>query len=48
MTVHNVEMQPGRGGQICRSAGCSATLTAREAKWAQIHLTLGRSASRVQ
>src|SRR5262249_28598832 len=25
MAVHNVEMQPGRGGQLCRSAGTSAT-----------------------
>lgn len=40
-TVHNVELQPGRGGQICRSAGCSATLTAREADWAQITLPSG-------
>src|SRR5436305_2800373 len=40
-TVHNVELQPGRGGQICRSAGCSATLTAREAEWAQITLPSG-------
>src|ERR1700736_3029835 len=30
MTVHNLELQPGRGGQICRSAGSRATLTARE------------------
>src|SRR5437868_2715249 len=28
MGIHNLEMQPGRGGQICRSAGCSGTLTA--------------------
>ncbi|HEV3257232.1 MAG TPA: 50S ribosomal protein L2 [Gemmataceae bacterium] len=41
MTVHNLEMQPGRGGQICRSAGTSATLTAREGKWAQITLPSG-------
>jgi large subunit ribosomal protein L2 len=41
MTVHNVEMQPGRGGQICRSAGASATLTAREGRWAQITLPSG-------
>jgi large subunit ribosomal protein L2 len=41
MTVHNVEMQPGRGGQICRSAGCSATLTARESGWAQLTLPSG-------
>ena len=26
--VHNIEMQPGRGGQLCRSAGTSATLNA--------------------
>jgi large subunit ribosomal protein L2 len=41
MSVHCVEMQPGRGGQICRSAGCSATLTAREGDWAQITLPSG-------
>jgi large subunit ribosomal protein L2 len=41
MTVHNVEMRPGRGGQICRSAGCSATLTAREAGWAQLTMPSG-------
>ncbi len=41
MTVHNLEMQPGRGGQICRSAGTSATLTARESHWAQITLPSG-------
>src|SRR5229473_1319912 len=41
MTIHNLEMQPGRGGQICRSAGTSATLTAREGKWAQVTLPSG-------
>lgn len=41
MTIHNIEMQPGRGGQICRSAGCSATLTARADDWAQITLPSG-------
>ena len=41
MTVHNVEMQPGRGGQMCRSAGSSGTLSAREADWAQIALPSG-------
>jgi large subunit ribosomal protein L2 len=41
MTIHNLEMQPGRGGQLCRSAGTSATLTAREGKWAQITLPSG-------
>ena len=41
MSVHNLEMQPGRGGQFCRSAGTSATLTAREGHWAQITLPSG-------
>ena len=41
MSVHNTEMQPGRGGQLCRSAGASATLTAREGRWAQITLPSG-------
>ena len=41
MSVHNLEMQPGHGGQLCRSAGCGATLTAREGKWAQITLPSG-------
>src|SRR6266446_4175503 len=35
MSVHNIELQPGRGGVLCRSAGSSATLAAREADWAQ-------------
>jgi large subunit ribosomal protein L2 len=41
MTVHNVELMPGRGGQICRSAGCSATLSAREKDWAQLTMPSG-------
>ncbi|HLJ98006.1 MAG TPA: 50S ribosomal protein L2 [Gemmataceae bacterium] len=41
MSVHNLEMQPGHGGQLCRSAGTSATLTAREGRWAQITLPSG-------
>ena len=40
-TVHNIEMQPGAGGAICRSAGSSATLMATEADWAQISLPSG-------
>jgi large subunit ribosomal protein L2 len=39
--VHNIEMQPGHGGQLCRSAGASATLSAREGRWAQITLPSG-------
>jgi large subunit ribosomal protein L2 len=41
MAVHNLEMQPGHGGQLARSAGTSATLTAREGRWAQITLPSG-------
>jgi large subunit ribosomal protein L2 len=41
MTIHNIELQPGRGGRLCRSAGVSATLAAREADWAQINLPSG-------
>lgn len=41
MTVHNVEMQPGHGAQICRSAGGRAVLSAREGDWAQLTLPSG-------
>jgi large subunit ribosomal protein L2 len=41
MAVHNIEVQPGRGGKLCRSAGSSATLVAREADWAQLTLPSG-------
>ncbi|MDA0835201.1 MAG: 50S ribosomal protein L2 [Planctomycetota bacterium] len=40
-TIHNVELQPGRGGQLCRSAGLSAVINAREGSWAQITLPSG-------
>jgi large subunit ribosomal protein L2 len=36
-----VEMRPGRGGQLCRSAGTSATLNARDGAWAQVTLPSG-------
>ncbi len=40
-TIHNIELQPGRGGVLCRSAGSSAVLAARDANWAQITLPSG-------
>lgn len=40
-SVHNIELRPGRGGTMCRSAGANATLVAREAGWAQITLPSG-------
>lgn len=39
--IHCIEMRPGRGGQLCRSAGTSAVLNACEGKWAQITLPSG-------
>lgn len=37
-TVHNIELQPGKGGQMARSAGASAQLIAKEGKYAQLRL----------
>ncbi|MCY2991611.1 MAG: 50S ribosomal protein L2 [Planctomycetota bacterium] len=39
--IHNVEMVPGQGSRLCRSAGTFATLVAREGTWAQITLPSG-------
>lgn len=36
--IHNIELQPGRGGQMARSAGSWATLTAKEGKYAYVKL----------
>lgn len=40
-TVCCVELRAGRGAVLCRSAGTSATLMAREADWAQVSLPSG-------
>ncbi|MFP5380800.1 MAG: 50S ribosomal protein L2 [Gammaproteobacteria bacterium] len=40
-TVHCVEMMPGKGAQIARSAGTSAQLLAREGSYAQLRLRSG-------
>jgi len=40
-TVHNIELKPGRGGQVVRSAGMSAQLLAREGDYAQIRMPSG-------
>ncbi|MDO8513327.1 MAG: 50S ribosomal protein L2 [bacterium] len=39
--VYNIELIPGRGGQIVRSAGSSATILAKEGKYAQVRLPSG-------
>ncbi len=40
-TIHNIEMKPGKGGQMVRSAGNSAQLMAKEGKNALIRLPSG-------
>lgn len=39
--VHNVELNPGRGGQMARSAGCYAQLIGKDAGYAQLRLNSG-------
>jgi large subunit ribosomal protein L2 len=39
--IHNIEMKPGKGGQLVRSAGGSAQLAAREGVYATIRLRSG-------
>jgi large subunit ribosomal protein L2 len=39
--LHNIELHPGRGGQMVRSAGGSAQLMAKEGDYAQIRLPSG-------
>jgi len=39
--IHNIELYPGRGGQLCRSAGTAAQLMAKEGAAAQVRLPSG-------
>ena len=39
--VHNIELQPGKGGQIARAAGMSAQLMAKEGKFATLKMPSG-------
>jgi large subunit ribosomal protein L2 len=39
--VHNIELQPGRGGQMVRSAGAGAQLIAKEGSYATLRLPSG-------
>ncbi|MDA3824032.1 MAG: 50S ribosomal protein L2 [Bacteroidales bacterium] len=41
--IHNIELKPGQGGKIVRSAGASATLTSRDGKYASVRLPSGES-----
>lgn len=40
-TIHNIELKPGKGGQIVRAAGNSAQLMAKEGDYAQVRLPSG-------
>ena len=39
--IHNIELLPGQGGQLARSAGVSAQLLAKEGKYATVRLPSG-------
>ncbi len=39
--IHNIELKQGKGGQLVRSAGCSAQLLAKEGKYAHVRLPSG-------
>jgi large subunit ribosomal protein L2 len=39
--VHNVELKPGKGGQMARSAGAAAQLMAKEGDYVQLRLNSG-------
>jgi large subunit ribosomal protein L2 len=39
--IHNIEMHPGRGGQMCRAAGTYAQLIAKEGQYALLRLPSG-------
>ena len=39
--IHNIELHPGRGGQLVRAAGTSAQLMAKEGPYAQVRLPSG-------
>jgi len=39
--IHNIELVPGRGGQMCRAAGASAQVLGKEGKYVLLRLTSG-------
>ena len=41
LEIHNIEMQPGQGGKMVRSAGGAARLAAKDGKWAHLVLPSG-------
>ena len=41
--IHNVELTPKKGGQLCRSAGCSAQVLGKEGKYVIVRLQSGET-----
>lgn len=39
--IHNIELQPGKGGQMCRAAGTSAQILGKEDRYASLRLASG-------
>jgi large subunit ribosomal protein L2 len=39
--IHNIELRPGKGGQVCRGAGASATLAGKGDMYCQVRLPSG-------
>src|SRR5690625_2290649 len=42
-TIHNIELKPGRGGQLVRSAGADAQLLSKEGKYVLVRLASGET-----
>jgi large subunit ribosomal protein L2 len=42
LQIHNIELQPGKGGQMCRGAGTGAQLLARDDRFAMLRLPSGQ------
>ena len=40
LVIHNIELKPGKGGQLVRSAGTSAQVLGKEGKYVLVRLTL--------
>ncbi len=41
IVVHNIELEPGKGGQVCRAAGTGAQILGKEGKYAILRLASG-------
>src|SRR5699024_1410978 len=39
--IHNIELKPGRGGQLARSAGAEGQILGREGKYSLVRLSSG-------